>query len=123
MTGALTTGESQRTDMKIIDAALRVIRWILIWTCIPALAWSAFIAKELIQSSEKKSVQYEKRLSESELKLNDLEWKIFRMADDLDKADGKIKAAKKEVIALADKILDVCVTDAPRPLKKKKGRK
>jgi hypothetical protein len=28
-----------------------------------------------------------------------------------------------EVENLADKILDVCVTDTPRPLKTKKGRK
>lgn len=109
--------------MRVLDAALRVLRWLLIWICIPGLIVCVYLAAGYVEHVEKKSQGQEKRLSELELKLNDLEWKVFRMADDVEKYDGKIKAAKKEVTALADKILDVCVTDTPRPLKKQKGRK
>lgn len=109
--------------MRVLDAALRVIRWLLIWICIPTLIVIVFLSAAWVEHHEKKSREQEKRLSEIELKLNDLEWKVFRMADDVEKYDNRIKAAKKEVTVLADTILDVCVTDTPRPLKKQKGRK
>jgi hypothetical protein len=55
--------KERRTSMKVLDAGLKVVRWLLIWTCIPALIVVVYLSKELIESSQKKTVCVEKRLT------------------------------------------------------------
>lgn len=94
--------------MRVLDAALRVVRWLLIWICIPTLIVIVFLSAAWVESVEKQNREQEKRITALELRLDGLE--ANRHFDMI------------EVENLADKILDVCVTDTPRPLKKK-GRK
>ena len=91
--------------MRVLDAALRVVRWLLIWTCIPGLIVCVYLAAGWIEHVEKKSQEQEKRISALELRLDGLE--MNRHFDYI------------EIENLADKILNTCITDAPRPLKKK----
>ncbi len=95
--------------MRVLDAALRVIRWLLIWACIPALIVVVYLAAGWMEHVEKKSQEQEKRLTAIELRLDKLE--MNRHFDMI------------EIENLADKILDTCITDTKRPLKTKKGRK
>jgi hypothetical protein len=40
----------------------------------------------------------------------------------VDALEYKLFCAKKDFEKLADKILDTCITDAPRPMKRKGGK-
>jgi hypothetical protein len=95
--------------MRVLDAALRVVRWLLVWTCIPGLIVCVYLAAGWVEHVEQKSQEQEKRLTVIELRLDRLE--MTRHFDMI------------EVENLADKILNTCITDTPRPLKKQKGRK
>jgi hypothetical protein len=102
-----------RTSMRVLDAALKVIRWLLIWICIPTLIVIVFLSAAWVEHYEKKSACLEKRITALEMRIDWMELDRFIEA----RLDGI------EIRNLADKILDVCVTDTPRPLKKQKGRK
>jgi hypothetical protein len=95
--------------MRVLDAALRVVRWLLVWTCIPSLIVCVYLAAAWVEHVEKKNREHAKQLTALEMRLDRLE--MNRHFDMI------------EVENLADKILNTCITDTPRLLNKQKGRK
>lgn len=81
------------------------------------LALIVALAKGEINELQGKSKAQEKVIKRMELQLNEQEWTLFLVEDDLIKCRNKILAAEK----LGDRILDTCLTDGKRSLKKKGG--
>ncbi len=95
--------------MRVLDAILEASRIIFIWICVPTLIVVVFLAAAWVDDHEKKTKEQEKQITALELRLDG--WEAARHFDMI------------EIENLADKILNECITDAPRPLKKKKWRK
>jgi hypothetical protein len=87
---------------------VRKIAEILMWLCLPGLILIGWLAKGEIDW-----IRVEQRTARAEkaalmMRVDALEYKLF--------------LAKKDFEKLADKILDTCITDAPRPMKRKGGK-
>ena len=93
------------------------------WIGIVILVLIAILAKGELNELQGKSKAQEKVIKGLELQLRDQEWKLFRTAEEVEKYTAEAKEAKERIEKLGDKILDACLTDSPRPLKKSKGKK
>jgi hypothetical protein len=97
-----------KTAWKLRGIMIKTLTYLFVWLCIPLLIVIAWLAKQETDYLRDEASRLYLENAELTMRVDGMEERMFY--------------AGYEVERLADRILDTCITDIPRPLKKK-GKK